>query len=136
MKKPKRNNEKNNMKKNRKKKKNQNLESEMDIYQRISPLEKFNYPKQLEIKQRTVLEWTQKYQKKTKKVFKMDAKLIRQSWLKEDYELRNVVNEIVFKCNDLKVRSELSAALKIQKEQFIKNDIEPKNEGKFRFNLK
>lgn len=129
MKKPKKNYEKNNQKNKKKRKKNQNLENEMDIYQRISPLEKFCYPKQLEIKQKTVLDWTRKYQQQTRSVFKMDPQLIRLSWLKEGFDLRGIVNEIVFKCEDPKVGAELTAALKIQKQKLITGSVKLNDEG-------
>jgi hypothetical protein len=145
MRKPKR--ERKEQKKSFKKKKS-HLEEELNIYERIAPLEKYCYPRQLEMKQNIVMENALKYQKHTRKIFKSDPLLIRQSWLKSDCDLRTKINEIVFKCNDAEINQKLINDLKLSKEKIIKNEINPKpkpekeeekegdkKEGKFKFIL-
>lgn len=110
-------------KKKKKKKRNPHLEENSNVFERIAPLEKIDYPRQLEIKQSIVLEQSLKYQRKTRGMFKSDPLLIRQSWLKRDFDVRTRVSDIVFKCDDLEVGARLRGLLRLRKEEFVKSGL-------------
>ena len=106
-------------KERRKPKKKGDLDKQVDVYQRIAPLEKVAYARQLEIKQATVVRQVKEYQEKARRVFKSDPVLIRQKWLKKGSDLREKVEGIVFKCDDSSVKEKLEAALEVRKKEFI-----------------